>query len=437
MAIYAVGEGWTGALTRKHVLDTIEGHYDEESWESESSPSLPALIYPNDNVKSACAGWGSSCFLDTNGHVYQVGRPQDVINLFRMNRMPEQVRKWINQNVDPSETTVVGSMISRLIGFATGGDENEEWEAARLQSLLHNWTKVDLSEIGDSQMSQIACGAGFMAMIGTSGTLYSMGINSRGQCGIGKDTNNIWTPQPVQGLAASTKQLHDRLEQEEPIVQVALGFQHGYAMTTSGRVFSWGKANRGQLGRDVDSDQEPSARPVVLDQTVTQISSGMHHGAALTNENQVFIWGKIMSKSEDRPRDAPFPEALNGLPENLKVLKIACGSHHTAVLLEDGSVYAVGVASDEAVPILDPVQMLPPGVLQLPVRQFEAHHDRTTVIDNDGQVLQMHLWLEESLRDFTAFTPGYVDTLWDQGHVVKSIHRGWLHTLIVTEAKNC
>ena len=50
MAIYAVGDGWTGALTREHILKTIPGHYDEEVTES-SGEDLPVVIYPYDAIQ--------------------------------------------------------------------------------------------------------------------------------------------------------------------------------------------------------------------------------------------------------------------------------------------------------------------------------------------------------------------------------------------------
>lgn len=131
-------------------------------------------------------------------------------------------------------------------------------------------------------------------------------------------------------------------------------------------------------------------------------------------------------------RDALKPEQVHGLPDGAKVVRISCGSHHTAMLLTDGSVFAIGIASDEAVPILRPVELIPAGVLELPLRQFEAHHDRTTVIDNQGLVYQVHLWKDETLREYAYFTPSYVDALSDQGHSIYSIHRGWRHTIIVT-----
>jgi len=435
MAIYAVGEGWTGAMTRKHVTETVEGHFDED----DSIEAAPVMIYPKDDVQQAAAGWGFSAFLDTQGQVQVVGRPHDLMNLLRMNRMPERVRLWANQSLDPSDTTIVGSMISRLIGFASGGDESETWDAARQYSLIHDWTKLDLSNIGDSQMTHVSCSAGFMAMIGTSGTLYLLGINNRGQCGTGKITNNVWTPHPIVGISSSNnKTMSTEPEQEEPIVQVALGFQQGYALTKSGRIYGWGKANRGQLARDIDSDQDSMAGPIIFDGRAAQISSGMHHAALLGTDNQVYHWGKNMAFDNDtgKPKDAELPELVVGLPPTEKILQIACGSHHTAILLEDGSVYAVGIASDEAVLLQDPVLLVPPGLIEFPLRQFAAHHDRTTIVDNQGQVIQAHLWKDESLREFASFTPSYVDTLLDEGESIEAIHRGWLHTIIVTKSSN-
>ena len=138
-------------------------------------------------------------------------------------------------------------------------------------------------------------------------------------------------------------------------------------------------------------------------------------------------------------RDARKPEQILGLPitddnEPMSVQRISCGSHHTAILMEDGSVFALGIASDEAMPMLDPIELVPSGVLNLPIRYFEAHHDRTSIVDNKGTVYQVHLWNDETLRDYAYFTPFYVDTLLDQGQKIRSIHRGWRHTIIVTEA---
>ena len=294
------------------------------------------------------------------------------------------------------------------------------------------------------------------------------GVNNRGQCGTGNLSNNIWIPEPVRGLSMTSlpigggDNISDEIasEQDQPIRKVALGFQHGYALSDMGQIYSWGKAQRGQLGRVVDSDQDPWARPIKIDggnHRVVDISAGFHHGAAKTEDNKVYIWGKNMSRNafddsngvdDGEPisigdadlRDARTPEEILGLPTNddntaMKVEKISCGSHHTAILMEDGSIFAVGIASDEGVPIFDPVELIPSGVLELPIRHFEAHHDRTSVVDNKGMVYQVHLWKDKTLQDYAYFTPSYLNYFLDQGKSIKSIHRGWRHTIIVTDDK--
>jgi alpha-tubulin suppressor-like RCC1 family protein len=134
--------------------------------------------------------------------------------------------------------------------------------------------------------------------------------------------------------------------------------------------------------------------------------------------------------------DSRIPSILTGLPEGSTVEQIACGSHHTSVLLSDGSVWAVGISADTKTPMHDPIELIPKGILQLPVRQFDAHMDRTTVVGADGrQVLQVHLWSDPELREFAIFTPPYVDRLLDEHETmrIREIHRSWKHTIIVTD----
>eukprot|EP00536_Pseudo-nitzschia_multiseries_P011802 jgi/Psemu1/207003/e_gw1.422.34.1 len=469
-AIYGVGEGWTGALTRQHIFKTIPGHFDEDVTEpiDDNNNNYDDYDYDYD----AAAGWGASAVLDAKGTLRIVGRPHDLVSLLRLNRMPKLVQRWIHRNKDTSDTTPVGKMISNLIGWATGTANNNNNNNSNNNN--HNNTP---------RIQQIACGAGFLAVIAECGSLYTMGVNNRGQCGTGTISNNVWTPQPVRGLSSTSlpiggggdKRSDDAAaEQDQPVVRVCLGFQHGYALSREGRVYSWGKASRGQLGRVVDADQDPWARPIEFDpkERVVQIGAGFHHGALLTRDNKVYTWGKNTSRTngdddddETEPNtkggndndnddgngngndeeqttagtgtahDARKPQRVLGLPRDTRVERISCGSHHTAVLMEDGSIHAVGIASDEPVPLLDPVELVPPGVLDLPVRQFEAHYDRTTVIDRKGAVYQVHLWNDETLREYAYFTPSYVDYLLDRGESIRSIHRGWRHTLIVTDNK--
>jgi alpha-tubulin suppressor-like RCC1 family protein len=164
----------------------------------------------------------------------------------------------------------------------------------------------------------------------------------------------------------------------------------------------------------------------------------MNHSAICTDENLVFVWGKNMAEPKAREDlgkpavDAMAPMLVKGLPQDTPVQDIACGSHHTAVLLDDGSVWAVGFATDSSQPILEAVEVVPPGMIEMPCLAFCAHFDRTTVVGKDGsQVLQVHLWSDETFQDQAVFTPAWCDFFQDKP--IQSVHRGWLHTLVGTK----
>jgi Regulator of chromosome condensation (RCC1) repeat len=222
-------------------------------------------------------------------------------------------------------------------------------------------------------------------------------------------------------------------------------------------MFSWGKGNRGQLGRvsqEWDSTPSPITKVIVRLQkngkpiyedpgNIQQICAGMMHCAALDDENNVFVWGKHLltklpgqEKKRKKSHDAMVPVILTGLPPNLKIEKVTCGSHHTAVLMEDGSVWATGISKDTKELILDPICIVPAGVIDMPVRYFAAHMDRTTIIGFDGrQVFQVHLWSDPEYREWALFTPVWIQNLLDSDPKlqIREVHRSWMHSVAVTD----
>ena len=80
----------------------------------------------------------------------------------------------------------------------------------------------------------------------SSDHIYAYGYNRYGQCGADLKDVHLYAPKPVL------------LDDDERPVKVVAGFQHGACLCESGRVYAWGKADRGQLGRgDVDMTFKP------------------------------------------------------------------------------------------------------------------------------------------------------------------------------------
>ena len=439
MSIYALGEGWTGALGGAHLNASIPGHDDEDV---EDLVQEPLLIYKG-KVQKVSTGWGHTLLIDDKGQLQVIGRPHDFQTLLRLRRLPQLLRQFSSENLFHRKE----GFVSWLIGVVVGGFEGSSgaWDSAKKYSSVFDFTPMSLPD--DVLPIDIRAGAGLSAVIGNNGTLYTFGLNSRGQCGTGLWSHNEWDPKMVLGL---TTLGDSSLPPANPMQQVALGLQFGIALNNKGHVFSWGKGNRGQLGIKMDEyESNESARWISrihdsLDQQdnprernfkATLIDTGLHHSAMLLEDNRVYIWGKFQSPlfPDSKPgkpsEDANFPIPVHGLPD-LKIIDLQCGSHHTSLLMEDGSIWAFGLATDNTKPIHTPVQLCAAGIVQLPVRHFEAHFDRTTVVDANHAVFQMNLWDNPELQEYAVFSPTWLDLFSDKR--IESVHRGWLHTLVVT-----
>ena len=423
MAVYAMGEGWTGALGTGSLDQIIPGHEDEESSEA------PVLVYPGP-VKSVAAGWGHSAVVTLEGKLLVCGRPHDFSTLLRLKRMPVMLRQFAlarSLKTNETEDTLSGRFISWMVGSDDGPDG--PWKDARRNSILQEYCVVEMPE----KASSVVASAGLTAVLTETGRLYTFGLNHYGQCGIGKSSNNVWTPEPVL------------FAKEVFITSVALGLQHGMALDSEGTLYVWGKGERGQLGLREKTSCDEATRVTKFrllskndrqnwasNLRIKAIAAGMSHSAAVTEDNMAFVWGKNMARAQEDLVDVSAPTFVNGLPQHVAIQDIACGSHHTAMLLEDGSVWAVGFATDNSQPILDAVEVVPPGLIDMPCSCFSAHFDRTTIVGKDGsQVLQVHLWSDEELRDQAVFTPAWMDYFEDKS--IQSVERGWLHTLVATK----
>lgn len=549
MSVYGYGAQWTGALSRGRdnlITDEAPELSPEEIQQLGESQNMVKLKGLDDDMKcvTASAGWGHTAMIaqDSNNErkLMVCGRPHDFQTLMRLRRLPPFLRDFCVQyslplegdDINGTTTSTEPSMLQKIASFLAG--ENEvtfhEHEYRRYSNIpemleikIPSGSAIEGDRIGNEvfdlhgtkntansskqqplhthYQNTLATSAGTTAVISKTGTLYMFGLNQRGQCGSGTFTPNVWNPSPVHGLAFKRYILDHGTgigenlfkefnEQENPIVSVALGLQHGIALDSEGQVFCWGKGERGQLGQGrrladdddaqgqddepnenrtfehalhVENFYDPSATksakediyaPLLSqsDSKIGLISAGMNFSLAVTSSNLPYIWGKncvpnqSYSASDFNIRakpveDSTYPRYIPGLPNNLQIIKVACGTHHAAMLLEDGSIWAVGVATDSPVPMWDEaVEILSPGIVDTSeIISFQAGFDRTVIVygleSGKRQVIEIQLWSSEELRQFGAVRPPYLDWLLQEegSQKVLSVHRGWMHTVVVTE----
>lgn len=149
---------------------------------------------------------------------------------------------------------------------------------------------------------QIAAGAGTTFILTKFGNIYSCGIGKFGVLGHGDDIS-----------VAAPRQIMTLLKQR--IKGVAAGHSHAIAMTYSGRIFTWGRNHKGQLGLGFASHHDknnpehrrrpaPSTNGLELD--------------VRRNENQEYY----------------NPEHLTSFGPQETCLGVAAGQFHTMALMQ-------------------------------------------------------------------------------------------------------
>lgn len=126
------------------------------------------------------------------------------------------------------------------------------------------------------------------------GQVWACGVAAYGRLGIGAN----WSDQD-----ALTPQLLQECFEGERVVQISAGFSHSLALTESGRVFSWGRNDLGQLGLgDSFTDMysmEDMPRLVeskkMAGKKVKEVSAGKGVSAVLTEDGKIFHWGHNVS----------------------------------------------------------------------------------------------------------------------------------------------
>ena len=132
-----------------------------------------------------------------------------------------------------------------------------------------------------------------------------------------------------------------------------MGHEHSAALTSMGRIFTWGGNWFGQLGNGTaDSDDHPYPLDVTShlglaeNETVIQISLGGYHSAVVTSMGRVFTWGNNQhgqlgngTSSGEDPNPNPIDITSGfGLPSDETISQVILG-HYMSFALTDGSRY--------------------------------------------------------------------------------------------------
>lgn len=184
-----------------------------------------------------------------------------------------------------------------------------------------------------SKVTKVSSSRRHTLLLTETGQVFGVGYNSTGQCG-GSTATYFHRPHQVEGL------------QQHRIADIAAGYHHSLVVTDQGQVFAFGKAAEGQLGigRAAKGDQAaPTGRVAVTRNLVDRgrravaVSAGETHSLVLAHDGALLYFGTMTGG----PPVAHHPTEVM-VVEGERVVGLSSGRHHALVLTDRGRVYSFG-----------------------------------------------------------------------------------------------
>lgn len=180
----------------------------------------------------------------------------------------------------------------------------------------------------DTNWKSISVGDAHTMAIKTTGTLWTWGINDRGQLGNGT-TTNVATPIPT-GSAASFNQWKS----------VSASRRYTLGLLNDGTMWAWGENAIGQLGNGTTIDQNIPIQ-VGTDTNWAEISAGYYHRLAIKNDGTLWAWGinQVGALGNGTTTDSNAPIQIG---TDTDWVKISAKYNHSAAVKSDGSLWVWG-----------------------------------------------------------------------------------------------
>ncbi|KAL3570033.1 hypothetical protein D5086_027282 [Populus alba] len=164
--------------------------------------------------------------------------------------------------------------------------------------------------------------------------IWSWGAGTEGQLGTGK-LEDEYLPQLLHLPFLSSA---------ESISTLACGGAHVIALTSGGRVFTWGRGTTGQLGHgEMLNSLHPKPVSSLQSYVITQVSAGWSHSGFVSDIGLLFTCGdgSFGQLGQGDYRSQSTPVKVDYFTNNF-VNQIACGMRHSLVLLNGGRVFTWG-----------------------------------------------------------------------------------------------
>lgn len=234
-------------------------------------------------------------------------------------------------------------------------------------------------------VARFACGGSHVLVVDQSGALWSWGNNENGQLGLGHTNPTIGISQitkplgmgNITSLAASANSSYaldstgkvwswgyndggqlgngSNMSQLQPVAvdvttgispirSISAGESHVVASAVDGSIWTWGYNGYGQLGTGNITDANSPVKLVAGLTLASDLSTGNYHSLAVSPAGTVWAWGNndYGQLGTSSTASANSPVQTTAVPAWSDIFKVTAGSYHSAAMKSDGSLWTWG-----------------------------------------------------------------------------------------------
>ena len=182
-----------------------------------------------------------------------------------------------------------------------------------------------------NDVKQICCGTYHVCIVKKDGSLWTCGLNDKGQLGLGDDNNRTMFNQVTTNINNDVK-------------QIACGDSYTFILKNDGSLWSCGYNQYSRLGLG-DTDDRTTFTQVTtnINNDVKQVACGKDFTLILKTNGSLWSCGRN-DKGQlglgDTTNRNTFTQVTTNINNDVK--QIACGNNHTVILKNDGSLWGCG-----------------------------------------------------------------------------------------------